>query len=148
MGALTRTRPRRTLAAARLLLAALDSVRTTAPATDEVDHAVGEIVNGFVFNFRTPLQVVARGMTYESLGLPDDWLERFLDGIRDVTADDVLEVFRAEMDPARMTILLVGDTTRFDGSPSELGAVTVLSEDLIRSGDPPLPPREWPRSPH
>lgn len=148
VGALTRTRPQRTLAAARLLLAALDSVRTTAPDADEVDHAVGEIVNGFVFNFRTPLQVVARGMTYESLGLPDDWLERFLDGIRDVTTDDVLEVFRAEMDPARMTILLVGDTTRFDGSPSELGTVTVLPEDLSRSGDPPWTPREWPRSPH
>ncbi len=148
VGALTRTRPQRTLAAARLLLAALDSVRTTAPDADEVDHAVGEIVNGFVFNFRTPLQVVARGMTYESLGLPDDWLERFLDGIRDVTTDDVLEVFRAEMDPARMTILLVGDTTRFDGSPSELGTVTVLSEGLQDSRDRPSTPREWPRSPH
>ena len=151
VGALTRTRPQRTLAAARLLLAALDSVRTTAPEADEVEHAVGEIVNGFVFNFRTPLQVVARGMTYESLGLPDDWLERYLDGIRDVTADDVLEVFRAEMDPARMTILLVGDTTRFDGSPSELGTVTVLSAGIDdppdRPSDRPSTPREWPRSP-
>ena len=148
VGALTRTRPGRTLAAARLLLAALDSVRTTAPDPEEVEHAIGEIVNGFVFNFRTPLQVVARGMTYESLGLPDDWLERYLDGIRDVTADDVLEVFRAEVDPARMTILLVGDTTRFDGSPSELGTVTVLSEGLQDPGDRPSTPREWPQSRH
>lgn len=147
VGALTRTRPGRTLAAARLLLAALDSVRATAPDTDEVEHAVGEIANGFVFNFRTPLQVVARGMTYESLGLPDDWLERYLDGIRDVTADDVLEVFRAEVDPARMTILLVGDTTRFDGSPSELGTVTVLSEGPQDSRGRPSTPREWPQSP-
>ena len=148
VGALTRTRPQRTLAAARLLLAALDSARTTAPDVDEVEHAVGEIVNGFVFNFRTPLQVVARGMTYESLGLPEDWLERYLDGIRDVTADAVLEVFRTEVDPARMTILLVGDTTRFDGSPSELGTVTVLSEGPQDSRDPPSTPREWPQSPH
>ena len=147
VGALTRTRPGRTLAAARLLLAALDSVRAKAPDTDEVEHAVGEIVNGFVFNFRTPLQVVARGMTYESLGLPENWLERYLDGIRDVTADDVLEVFQAEVDPARMTILLVGDTTRFDGSPSELGPVTVLSEGLEDFPDRPSTPREWPRSP-
>lgn len=148
VGALTRTRPQRTLAAARLLLAALDSVRTAAPDVDEIEHAVGEIVNGFVFNFRTPLQVVARGMTYESLGLPEDWLERYLDGIRDVTADDVLEVFRTQVDPARMTILLVGDTTRFDGSPSELGPVTVLSEGPQDSRDPPSTPREWPQSPH
>ena len=146
VGALTRTRPERTLAAARLLLQALDSVRVTAPSGDEVAHAVGEIVNGFVFNFRTPLQVVARGMTYESLGLPEDWLERYLDGIREVTADDVLEVFRAEVDPSRMTILLVGDTTRFDGSPSELGAVTVLPEEPSGAADPPSIPRAPMRS--
>ena len=85
-------------------------------------------------------------MTYESLGLPEDWLERYLDGIREVTADDVLEVFRAEVDPSRMTILLVGDTTRFDGSPSELGAVTVLPEGPSGAADPPLIPRAPMRS--
>lgn len=150
-GALTRTKPESALAAARLLLAAIDSMRTAPPAPDEVSHAVDEVVNGFVFNFRTPFQIVARGMAYRRLDLPADWLERYVDGIQDVTPAAVQEVFRNEVDPARMTILLVGDTTRFDGSASELGAVTVLPEASGPEGVSPARPswpRGWPRSRH
>lgn len=150
-GALTRTRPETTLAAARLLLAAIDSMRASPPAQAEVTHAVDEVVNGFVFNFRTPFQIIARGMAYRRLDLPPDWLERYVDGIQDVTPARVQRVFRREVDPARMTVLLVGDTTRFDGSASELGPVTVLSDEPVDGGGV-IPaeassPRERPRSP-
>ncbi len=130
VGALTRTKPETTLAATRLLLATIDAMRTSPPAPAEVAHAVDEVVNGFVFNFRTPLQIVARGMAYRRLDLPPDWLGRYVDGIRDVTPARVQEVFQRQVDPERMTVLLVGDTTRFDGSPSELGAVTILADRI------------------
>ena len=90
------------MAAARLLLGALDSMRTAPPSQQEVTHAVDEVVNGFVFNFRTPFQVVARGMAYQNLDLPADWLERYVDGIQAVTPQSVLDVFRSKVDPARM----------------------------------------------
>lgn len=145
VGAVTRTGARSTLAAARLLLEVLGSMRDAPPTAEEVSRVVDEAVNGFVFNFGTPLQVVARSMTYRTLDLPADWLERYLEGIRRVTPGGVHEVFRGELDPARMTILLVGDTTRFDGSPSELGTVTILEEEPPPPGS--SPPRESPRSP-
>ena len=148
VGALTRTKPETTLAATRLLLGAIDSMRVAPPSREEVSHAVDEVVNGFVFNFRTPFQIVARGMAYESLGLPADWLDRYVNGIQKVTPATVLDIFRSEVDPDRMTILLVGDTTRFDGSPSELGVVTVLEEDPPAPVKEPLPPRGSPRSRH
>ena len=147
VGALTRTKPESTLAAARLILGAIDSMRTAPPSDEEVSHAVDEVVNGFVFNFRTPFQIIARGMAFRSLDLPADWLERYLDGIQEVTPGSVLDVFRSEVDPSRMTILLVGDTTRFDGSPSELGSVTVLEEDRPAVGEGTSLPRGSPRSP-
>ena len=149
-GALTRTKPESTLAATRLLLAAIDSMRTAPPARAEVLHVVDEVVNGFVFNFRTPFQIVARGMTYRRLDLPSDWLERYVDGIQDVTPAAVLRVFQREVDPTRMILLLVGDTTRFDGSPSELGEVTVLEDEPEGAGVIPpgaSTPRERPRFP-
>ena len=147
IGAVTRTRPESTLEAARLLLDVLGSMREAAPSEAEVSHVVDEAVNGFVFNFGTPSQVVARGMTYRILDLPPDWLERYVRGIQRVTPNAVLDVFRAELEPSRMTFLLLGDTTRFDGSPSELGGVTVLEEapPPVRE---PSPPRGSPRSPH
>ena len=149
-GALTRTKPESTLAATRLLLAAIDSMRTSPPARSEVTHAVDEVVNGFVFNFRTPFQIIARGMAYRRLDLPPNWLERYVDGIQDVTPAAVQRVFRREVDPARMTVLLVGDTTRFDGSASEFGPVTVLADGPGDAGIIPSgasSPRERPRSP-
>ncbi len=129
VGALTRTGPGTTIAATRLLLEAFDSMRTRAPRPAEVAHTIEETANGFVFNFQTPFQIVARRMAYERLELPADWLERYLAGIAGVEAADVLEVFREEVDPERMTILLVGDTTRFDASPRELGPVVLLPPD-------------------
>ena len=128
VGALTRTRPESTLEATRLILATIESMRAAPPTEEEVARTIDETVNGFVFNFRTPLQVISRGMAYRALGLPGDWLERYVLGIQGVTPRAVQEVLRREVDPARMTILLVGDTTRFDGSPSELGTVTVLDQ--------------------
>ena len=147
LGAVTRTGVENTLAATRLLLEVLDSMRDAPPTAQEVSRVVDEAVNGFVFNFGTPLQVVARSMTYHTLDLPADWLERYLEGIQRVTTRGVHDVFRDQLDPARMTILLVGDTTRFDGSPSELGTVTALEEDPPPLPPDPSPPRGSRRSP-
>ena len=147
IGAVTRTSPESTLAAARLLLEVLGSMRDAPPSGEEVSRVIDEAVNGFVFNFGAPGQVVARSMTYRNLDLPMDWLERYLRGIQRVTPDAVHEVFRDELDPDRMTIMLLGDTTRFDGSPRELGDVTILEEDPPPPPREPSPPRESPRSP-
>ena len=147
VGAVTRTAAGSTLAAARLLLEVLGSMRDAPPSGDEVALVVNEAVNGFVFNFGTPLQVVARSMTYHNLELPADWLERYLRGIQRVTPGEVHDVFRDHLDPARMTILLLGDTTRFDGSPAELGTVTILEEDPPAPPPDSSPPCGSPRSP-
>ncbi len=146
VGALTRTKPESTLAATRLMLEVIQSMRSAPPFDHEISHAVAEVENGFVFNFQSPFQIVARRMAYRSLGLGEDWLQRYLDGIRQVTPKDVQDVFRKEVDPQQMTILLVGDTARFDGSPSELGTVTVLEEPLPPPEPRPWTPRESPRS--
>lgn len=142
VGALTRTKPDATLAAVRLLLGVVDSMRGAPPAPREVALAIDESVNGFVFNFQTPFQVVARRMALKNMELPADWTERYLAGVRQVGPEHVQQVFRRHVDPSRMTILLVGDTTRFDGSPSELGPVTVLPSPQFL----PSPQREAPRS--
>lgn len=143
VGALTRTKPESTLAAARLLLAALDSMGAAPPSEEEVVLAVEEVANSFVFNFQTPFQVVVRQMAYRSLGLPQDWLERYVEGVSQTTPRAVQRVYRQEVDVSRMTVLLLGDTTRFDGSPSELGPVTKLTP----APDPPSTPSAPRRSP-
>ncbi len=128
LGAITRTKPETAVEAARLILAEMDSMAVAPPTDDELRLAIDEIVNGFVFNFETPFQIVSRAIALRHQDLPEDWLERYLDGVQAVTGSSVHETFRTHLDTGRMTLLLVGDTTRFSRSPGELGIVTVLPD--------------------
>lgn len=124
LGAITHTRPDRTVQAARLVMETLEDVRTDPPSEEEVGLARDAIVNGFVFGFGSATQIVAREVGYLANGLPTDWLIRSFEGIRDVETGDVADVVRTYIRPEDFTVLIVGDTTAFDAS--ELGPVTVL----------------------
>jgi zinc protease len=113
--------------AIELILSTMGELRVTAPASDEVATTVDQLVNGFVFNFDSASQIVARSMYYLAQDLPLDWLERYLRGIQLVTPEAVLRVFSEQLHPDQMTILIVGDPTRMDPTRlAGLGPVTVL----------------------
>ena len=139
VGAVTRTKSARTVAAIRLVLETLKEMTEAPPTSGEVERTVEEIVNGFVFNFESPAQIVARQMAYRAQRLPDDWLERYLEGIQRVDAADVQRVFRGHVDPDRMVILVVGDPARMDEPLSTLGPVTVLEPPDRASAHAPAP---------
>jgi zinc protease len=128
VGGITQTRVGSTVAATRLMLDTFEEMRRAAPPREEVQTAIDEAVNGFVFNFESPSQVVFRQMIYRSDELPPDWLEAYLRGIQRVEPADVLAVFQREVRPEDMTILIVGDRDAFDQGLETLGAVTVLGE--------------------
>jgi len=129
VGAVTATRAERTLETTRLLLEILEDFRRVPPTQEEVRDALDEIANGYVFAFGSASQIVARRMAYRAQGLPDDWLERYLEGIQGVTAEEVRAVTLARIDPPGMTILIVGDPTRFDPGLDLLGPLHELSPD-------------------
>lgn len=133
VGAITQTKPQSTVAAVRLILATMAEMTREPPTADEVERTIDETVNGFVFNFESPAQIVARRMSYLADRLPDDWLQRYLSGIQRVTAADVRDVFARHVHPDRMTLLVVGDTAKLDEPLERLGPVTVLD---ARGTDP------------
>ncbi|MHB1192559.1 MAG: M16 family metallopeptidase [Longimicrobiales bacterium] len=127
IGVVTRTRPENAAPTLRLILDILNEVKSAPPAQDEVDTAVDQIANGFVFNFETAAQIIARRMSYLAQDLPDDWLEKYLRGVQDVTPSAVQSVFRRHLRPEGMTILVVGDSARMDMvALGALGPITVL----------------------
>ncbi len=125
VGALTRTRPGATVAATRLMLEILREAAEAPPREDEVRRTVEEIVNGFVFNFETSSQVVSRQLLYLAQDLPADWLETFVEGVQEVSAEDVHRVMSAHVRPEEMVILLVGDPDAFDEPPEALGPALI-----------------------
>lgn len=127
VGAVTRTRPENAARALELILDIFRGMRREPPAQAEVETAVDQIANGFVFNFESAAQIVSRRMAFLAQELPDDWLERYLDGVQKVTPAGVRTVFERHVYPDRMTILVVGDPARMDmDALAALGPVTLL----------------------
>ena len=127
VGAMTRTRPENAAPAIDVILATMRGLLDAPPTADEVRTTVDQIVNGFVFNFESASQIVSRAMYYRAIDLPDDWLERYWDGVQAVTPDDVSAVFRRHLRPGEMTILIVGDPERIGlDELGRFGAVQIL----------------------
>jgi len=125
IGAVTQTKSESTVSAIQLILQTMEEMRDTPPGREEVDRAIRQIVNGFVFNFQDPSQILARQMFYLSQGLPEDWLKLYLDGIQDVSPRSVQRVFQEHVHPQDMTILILGDPEAFDFPPETLGKVRI-----------------------
>ena len=133
VGAVTRTRPENAPRALRLILDILDEMKAAPPEGWELTTAVEQIANGFVFNFETAAQIVSRRMSFLAQDLPEDWLDRYLEGVQGVTPTAVQDVFRKHVRPRDMTILVVGDPDRMGWEAlAALGPVTVLEP---RSGE-------------
>lgn len=125
VGAITSTRSSSTVAATQLILQVMEEMVDTPPEAHEVDRVVDEFINGWVFNFESAAQMVSRQVSYLTSELPEDWLERYLVRLGDVTPQAVHDVFREEVRPEEMTILLVGRPEDFDLPPETLGPVRI-----------------------
>lgn len=150
LGAYTATGAETTPDALRLLREVLEAYRRTPPSEADVRRAVEEITAGHVFAFESAAAIVARQMQFRAQGLPPDWLWRYWEGLEAVTAGSVAEVIRTHLDPDRMTVLILGDPTRFTLGVERLGPVYELRPDgsyrpwVIPAGPPggapPSPP--------
>ena len=150
VGATTSTKSGTTVAAIRLILSTMDEMTTSPPSAEDVSRAVDEIVNGFVFNFESPAQIVSRKIALRMGRLPDDWLERYLAGIQRVSPEDIRQVFRRHVHPDQMVIMVVGNPEALDEPLENLGPVTVLQipDRGVTPSDATSSLRGGQRSPH
>ncbi len=129
VGAVTSTQGERTVEALELLLETFREFSSEPPDPDEVERAVDQIANGYVFAFQSARQVVSRRVGDRAQRLPDSWLERYLEAIQEVGVDDVFRVASRNIDPDGMTILLVGDPDRIGPGLERFGPLYLLSTD-------------------
>jgi predicted Zn-dependent peptidase len=136
VGAVTQTKSESTIATVQLILSIMSEMREVPPTLEEVDRAIAQIANGFVFNFQDPAQIVSRQMFYWAQDLPEDWLERYLRGIQEVRPEGVRRVFRRYVDPDEMVILILGNPDDFDLPLETLGEVQIWEVDAVTAGTP------------
>lgn len=129
VGATTQTRSETTIQAIRAMIEVMEGMADRPPTEDELQDRIDEAVNGWVFNFQTPARIVSRRLGLRAARLPDDWLTRYLDGIRAVTPEAVRAVYDRYLRPGEWVILIVGNPDDFEGSLDGLGPITILDPD-------------------
>ena len=109
-----------------------DEVRkvTQAPLTDEeLQIAKESVLNTFVFHFEEPSSVLFRDAFFEVAGYPQDFLQKYQQGVQAVTAAGVLEAARRKLHPDQMVAIVVGKEKDFD-RPLDSAGLPVERVDL------------------
>lgn len=102
------------------LLAEVEALRAQPVPEGELEDAKNALVLSLPSDFATAAGIAGRLAEQVVHGLPDDSWERYAEAVRRVTAADVLRVARRDLDPSRLTTVLVGDPAVVKG---QLGAL-------------------------
>jgi len=121
-----------TAEAIRDSFAELEGIRGARPPTDkEMLLARASLTRGYPRNFETAQQVARSVAQLALYDLPDTYFEEFIPKVNAVSADQVVRAAQRYIDPARASILVVGDHQAIADSLASLGfgAPQLLSAD-------------------
>jgi zinc protease len=93
---------------------------------DELQRAKDSILKGAAFDYDSTEKIVQRLMSYEYFGYPRDYLQRYQDGIRKVSKEDVERAAKQQLKSDEFAILVLGKEKDFDQPLSTLGKVTPI----------------------
>ena len=122
-----------TAEAIRDSFAELDGIRGARPPTEqEMLLARASLTRGYPRNFETAQQVARSVAQLALYDLPDTYFEEFIPKVNAVSADQVVSAAQRYIDPARASILVVGDHRAIADSLASLGfgAPQLLSADV------------------
>lgn len=126
----TETKSEATVRAINLIRTIISGMGQATVSDKELSLAKDSIINSFVFGFAKPDAVVNQRVRLEYFGYPAGYLENYRDNIARVTKDDVLRAAKTWLKPESFTIVVVGDSTKFDKPLSELGPVKELKLEI------------------
>jgi zinc protease len=90
---------------------------------EEIQRAKDAILNAFVFRLDSPDKILGERMVYEYYGYPPDWLDKYQDEVKKVTAADVNRIATKYLHKDQLARLVVGNLKEFGKPLSSLGAV-------------------------
>jgi zinc protease len=119
------TKTSSTYKAAYNMLDQIKIMRSKKVSDYELKSAKDSYINGFVFQFTRPAQIVSRLMNLEYDGMPRDFYKNYISNIEAVTVD-VLAVAKKYLKPDEMTYLVVGKASEFADQLKEFGKVSYI----------------------
>lgn len=101
----------------------LERIRTTEVTDEELTAAKQTALNSLVFAYDTKAKTLGRMITYAYYGYPADFIAQYQKALSAVTRADILRVAKEHIDPAKLTIVTVGNPAEFSKPLDSLGAV-------------------------
>jgi predicted Zn-dependent peptidase len=108
----------------------LRAIRSSAVPAAELDKAKSYLTLGFPGEFETTSGASGQFLDLLAHDLPLDTYDRYIAGIRAVTAADVQRVAQKYIDPDRLAVVIVGDRKVIEDGVRALGEGPVAVRDL------------------
>ncbi len=111
----------------RLVLEELKELKSIGVTKEELDRAKSFYIGHYPLSMETSAQIASKILDQEFYGLPDDYLEKYLDNIKAVSMEDVDRAIKKILDPGNLIITLVSRAEDIMEEAKVLGAVELVS---------------------
>jgi len=125
----TSTKSPSTIEALKLILSVTNEIKEQGVTSAELTQAKSSWLASFPIYYAEPEQVMFDRMRYAKHDFPLDFWDHLPDKIEPLEVSDVNAFAARFIKPDELIILVLGDSTGFDGSLSELGEVTVIDPE-------------------
>lgn len=126
-----------TVKAIKAIYSEIDRIRSEKVTPKELKDAKDYYLNSYVFNFSSPDQILFRSLTREFYGIPEGTLEKRIENIKNVTADDVLDAAQKYIHPEKMVAFVVGNRKKIDEG-DKLASLGKIKKIDISIKPPPM----------
>ena len=120
------TKTERTGEAIQKIIEELELIRNQPVSEDEFTRAKEALKNKFIFRFQTSARILKQIIFVEYQGLPEDYLETYLDNIESVTLEDIQQTARKYIHPDKLTLVLVGNKAVLETFPADFGEFNII----------------------
>ncbi|MGH9340242.1 MAG: M16 family metallopeptidase [Acidobacteriota bacterium] len=103
----------------------LERMSSATPAEDELNRCRSELIGSFVRQMQTPESISVLEIVRRLYGLPEDYYQNFIPGIRSVEPAMVAELSRQLFEGQDLAITVVGDQDQVEDQLREIGPVHV-----------------------
>ena len=93
---------------------------------EELMSAKEYFINSFIFNFTSSTQIVNRYIVLAYYGVPSNYLKTYLDNIRKVSKEDILNASKNYLKPDQTVVLVVGNKDKFEKPLENFSSVNVI----------------------
>jgi zinc protease len=107
------------------VLAQMSGMGTAPPTAEEEETAKNLLTGVYSIRLETPDGIASQLAMVKSMGLPNDYMEKYISRIRAVTTAQMQEVSKKYIDPENSAIVVVGDASKIGAALGKFGEVKV-----------------------